>query len=610
MSLRDRLGLSSVAVKTGTGIYERRATYGRDAVKHSEDLDRILALPRRPRPTDAQQAEIAQRMTTLLRRDNPKCRCAELGSRCITHLLPVQGWYLLEAMAGGALGHVSAGAGKTLLGFLLPMVVPNVKRAVLLVQPDLLSQTLHDFEVYGQHFKLPNLAGQKTGPFHVDRPVLDVLSYSKLSAKSCTSWFSSHKPDLVIADEAQNLSNSKGVRGDRFLRYFMDAPYPVRLCAHSGSLTVDGLDDYSHLSALALLEGSPLPIDPGVVESWATALDPYREGNRPPAPPGALLQLCEPGEHVRSGFRRRLVETLGVITTLDAAIPTKLVIRQRPAPSIPSKVQEALEQIRGGERPDGEELVEDVERKVAARQAAYGFYYYWRFPRGEPEDLIKQWYAARKAWGRALRDRLEARSEGMDSPQLLTEAADRFDFKTACGLPSWDCPARAPWREIQPRVVPVPAFEWIDDFMARDAAQWGKENVGIIYYAHTAFGRRVAEIGGFPLYAGGAEASEGILEEKGDRTVVASIKAHGTGKNLQKFRRGLLANSPSNNGQLEQVLARIHRQGQQADSVSFDFYNHTAEVQDGWEKALSEASYKWQTTGSRERVLFADRVGW
>lgn len=611
MTLRDRLGLTSVAVKPGTAIFEKKSAWGRNAVKPSEDLTRILALPRRPRPSDEAQTQIAEQMTALLRRDNPKCACAKLrpGTPCITKLLPVQGWYLLEAMAGGALGHVTAGSGKTLIGFLLPMVVPHTKRAVLLIPPELLEQALSDFEFASQHFRLPNLAGSK-GTFYPDRPVLDLLAYSKLSAKSCTAWFSTHKPDLVIADEAQNLSNVEGVRGDRFLRYFMDAPHPVRLCAHSGSLTVDGLDDYSHLSALALLEGSPLPIDPSTVIEWASALDPTREGKRPPAPPGALLQLCEPGEHARGGFRRRLVDTLGVITTLDAAIPTKLEIRRREAPSLPESVQKALASIRGGERPDGEELIEEVERKMAARQAAYGFYYFWRFPRGEPEPLVKEWRARRKAWGRALRTRLEGRTDGMDSPQLLTEAADRFDSGYAGELPVWSCPERAPWREIQPLVQPVPAFEWLDDFMARDAVLWGRENAGIIWYGHSAFGQRVAELGGFPLYEGGDAASAAIRAERGDRTVVASIKAHGVGKNLQAFTRGLIANTPSSNGVLEQLLARTHRTGQQAEKVTFDFYLHTSEVIDGWEKALSEGEYKFHTTGSRERVLFADRVGW
>lgn len=610
MTLAARLGLSSVGVSKP--IFERKQTYGRLAVGDSEDLQRVLALPRRERPTDEDQLALVAPLTALLARENLNCRCASLGAKCIKSLLPVQAWYLLEAMHGGALGHVTAGSGKTLIGLLLPMVVPNTKRAVLLVPPELMGQTLKDYQVASQHFRLPNLSGS-SGAFYTDRPVLDVLAYSKLSAKSCTGWFAERKPDLVIADEAQNLSNVEGVRGDRFLRYFMTAEHPVRLCAHSGSLTVDGLDDYSHLAALALGAGSPLPIDPAAVIEWASALDPSREGKRPPAPPGKLMKLAAEGEHVRSAFRRRLVNTLGVITTLDAAIPTKLILRRREAPALPPSVKEALAKVRAGERPDGEELQEELERKVAARQVAYGFYYFWRFPRGEPEELIARWRARRKAWGVALRNRLEAREEHMDSPLLLKEAADRSDAGYTGPLPTWHCPDRRPWREIEPLVQPVPAFEWIDDFMARDTVQWGRENVGIIYYAHTAFGRRVAELGGFPLFEGGAEASRGIIAENeagAKRTIVASIEAHGTGKNLQRFNKGLLANTPANNGQLEQVLARMHRTGQDAPEVTYDFYCHTAEVQDGWEKALSEADYKYETTGSRERVLFADRINW
>ena len=551
-------------------------------------------------------------MTALLRLPPGPCKCTELrpGLGCMDSLLPVQGWYLLEAMAGGALGHVAAGSGKTLIGFLLPMVVPNCKTAVLLIPPELRVQALHDYTVASQHFRLPNLAGRSAGPFYADRPTIHLLAYSKLSAKSCTAWLEEKKPDLVIADEAQNLSNVDGVRGDRFIRYFMDHP-ETRLCAHSGSLTVDGLDDYSHLAALGLGFSSPLPLEPSTVAEWASALDPVREGKRPAAPAGKLFKLCENGEHVRSGFRRRLVESLGVISTLDSAISTRLILRKRKPPEMPDAVVAALKQVRAGERPDGEELIEDAEVIATARQVAYGFYYFWRFPHGEPEALIEKWYARRKAWRRAVRIAMESRKPGVDSPQLLAEAADRSDAKAPPEEgPQWYCPDRKPWLDVDPLVQPVPDFEWIDDWMAADAVAWGKENVGIIWYGHTAFGKRVAELGGFTLYEGGTEANRAIAREDGSRTVVASLKAHGTGKNLVQWSKALLANPPSNNGQLEQVLARTHRLGQRADTVTVDFYGHTLEVVEGWVKAVSEAEYKHQTTGAQERVLFAEKVGW
>ena len=84
----------------------------------------------------------------------------------------------------------------------------------------------------------------------------------------------------------------------------------------------------------------------------------------------------------------------------------------------------------------------------------------------------------------------------------------------------------------------------------------------------TAFGRAVAEAGDFPFYGAGDVAAAGILQENGKRTVVASIKAHGTGRNLQAFCRNLVANPPSDGATWEQLLGRTHRQGQEADEVT------------------------------------------
>jgi hypothetical protein len=48
----------------------------------------------------------------------------------------------------------------TLLDLLSALVVPNVKSAVLLIPPNLKRQLLDvDWEFYGQHWLLPNLAG-------------------------------------------------------------------------------------------------------------------------------------------------------------------------------------------------------------------------------------------------------------------------------------------------------------------------------------------------------------------------------------------------------------------------------------------------------------------
>lgn len=625
--LLARLGLTNKAVDSQHLIFES-ARFGKKAAGDSADLQRILALPRRVPPTLEEQAEMATEMTARLRRDNARCGCKELRpwakSPCITSLMPVQGWYLQEAStSGGVLGHVVAGGGKTGIDILLAMVLPwsaedlasGAARVALLIPPSLRAQFRDDFLLWSQHFRVPNLAGG-SGPFVPGRPILDVLAYSELSHEKCATWLRANSPKVIIADEAHNLKDKDSVRTGRFLRYFIEAEN-VALFAHSGTLTTRSPDDYGHLSTLALREGSPLPLETSALKEWCDVLAPT---NGPPAPIGALRHLCEVGEPVRSGFRRRLVDTRGVITTEDARVAAHLKIIKRDPGPIPPSLEEALVYARKGTRPDwlapgsllpageGEELVEQMEVATVARQLAAGFFYRWKYPRGEPEELILKWLKKRGAFSRELRGRLENRTDGMDSPGLLRAAAGRALEGYRGELPVWRSETFAEWQAIEPLVVPEQDTVWLDFFLACDAVAWARESPGVVWYGHTAWGRKVAELGGLPFFGGGEEASELIKQERGDRSIVASIKAHGTGKNLQMFSRALVGNPPSDAGIWEQLLARHHRQGQEATEVKFYVYRHTEEMRSAMDSALEYASYCQETTGKAERLLFAEKA--
>lgn len=621
-----RLGLTDKAVDSRHLIFES-ARFGKKAASDSDDLRRILALPRRVPPSLEEQKALAVEMTAKLRRDNPSCQCKALRPwakvPCITSLMPVQGWYLHEAATtGGVLGHVVAGGGKTGIDILLAMVLPwsaadrasGRARAVLLIPPSLRAQFRDDFLLWSQHFHVPNLAGG-AGPFVPGRPILDVLAYSELSHEKCATWLKANSPRVVIADEAHNLKDKDSVRTGRFLRHFIEAE-DVALFAHSGTLTTRSPDDYGHLSTLALREGSPLPLETSALADWCNVLAPQKG---PPAPIGALRHLCEVGESVRSGFRRRLVDTLGVITTEDARVEAHLkIIKRNPGP-VPPGLSEALLYARKGTRPDwlapgallsegeGEELVDQLEVAAVARQLAAGFFYRWKYPRGEPEELILRWFKRRQAYNRELRGKLEYRTDGADSPGLLWAAAQRAQEGYKGDLPTWRSETFAAWREIEPQVVPEQDTVWLDDFLARDAVAWAQEAPGVVWYGHSAWGRKVAELGGLPFFGGGDEASEGILKESGTRSIVASIKAHGTGKNLQMFSRALVGNPPADAGVWEQLLARHHRQGQEAAEVKFYVYRHTEEMCAAMDSALEFAHYCQETTGKAERLLFAER---
>ena len=111
-----------------------------DPVGESADLERILALPRRPQldlTSDTAEAMVELEMQKFARTDNiGQCRCKEIDPRknCITRLLPAQAWILREiSMNQGLLAHASVGLGKTLLNILAPLALPNVKSELLLI---------------------------------------------------------------------------------------------------------------------------------------------------------------------------------------------------------------------------------------------------------------------------------------------------------------------------------------------------------------------------------------------------------------------------------------------------------------------------------------------
>lgn len=266
--------------------------------------------------------------------------------------------------------------------------------------------------------------------------------------------------------------------------------------------------------------------------------------------------------------------------------------------------------LEDGVRPDGEELVERLQQVACARQLASGFFHRWRYPRGEPLELITEWFAKRQAWNRELRQRLTHPREHLDSPGLLLRAALRaYQEPPYEGeLPTWKAKEFRAWHAIHRDVQPVPEAVWLSDAVVEDAAAWAQEAPGIVWVEFPELGERIARAAGAHWYGGGEEASAAIALERGTRSIVASIRAHGTGKNLQTFSRNLVANPPSDGGAWEQLLGRTHRQGQTADEVTVDLYLHTDELRRAWDRARELALFIEQTEGQRQKLCLASWV--
>jgi len=109
-----------------------------------------------------------------------------------------------------------------------------------------------------------------------------------------------------------------------------------------------------------------------------------------------------------------------------------------------------------------------------------------------------------------------------------------------------------------------------------------------------------------PVFGAGAEE---VLDEKGDRTVAASIKAHGTGKNLQHaFSRAVVLVPPSDGATWEQLLGRLHRQGQKADEVWFDIMANTEPFKKSVATAQKRGDYMSDTLNQEQKLLIATWV--
>ena len=578
-----------------------------------------------------------------------RCRCAELDPErhaeegCITRLRLPQAQAIREIrICGGLLAPIGVGWGKTLIDLLAAFAFQQhderMTKIVLLVPPGLAVQLMGDYEYYGQHFKMPqivfhghdyhNTVQQMNHVVTLERgaPTVHVVPYSRLSLPGATEWLERElKPHAIVADECHRLRNVRppkaSATGNRVWRYMEDVAPDTRFAGLSGSMTSKTISDYWHLAKWALRGGSPVPIQEDVKDDWCRALNP---GDNP-ADPGPLMQFCAEGEHLYDGFRRRVAETVGVVTTAAPAVDCPLELDERVAPPIPAQVKEYLRMVRGlvpgqsgPQRPDGEELLTSLEQTACAMQVSCGFYYRWIYPDcvfPRDEDLVKQWKAARKEFFCEVRGKLKKLETHLDSPRLVLNAAERFHGlrPKKKGLPEWNSYSLPDWLKIKPLVRAETEAVWFNDYLINDAIAWANENRGIVWYEHATVGERMSKLSGLPCYGGGkpaklamlGNAKAGIPGEDGSRSIICSIKAHGTGTNgLQhRFSSALTLNPMADPNGWEQHVGRLHRPGQIGDIVRHYFYRHTPETKAHVDAALGAAYYVQATGFGHQKIL-------
>lgn len=566
----------------------RRAELGLSpapVISTGNELDRVLALPTRPPQWDDDDSHI-QELTAKYRRP---------GGTWV--LLPQQAQVIYEVgQCKGGVGALAVGAGKTLTSLLCALEL-NIQRAVLMLRPDLMDK-LYTLElpVLERQFKLPNVHGYRN-QYPDIQCTLYPVAYSTLSSQKQGNILDKLQPQALILDEAHALSGEKSARKKRFLRFMKEHPNTI-VVVLTGSLFAKDITECAHLVYAALKDKSPMPVTWNATQAWAQ--DPPKE---------------------LGDYRDRLLSTPGFIATRKNPVPVALNIFERPV-DIPDSVKALLQEFRETwETPWGDLLWDEIEYYRYSRQLSTGMAYRRIWPPVDKE-LIAKWLSARKKWNREIRDYLGSTSiKGLDSPGLIELAADRYErwrelyskkkrqytwrqIEKRARRKLYDSPSWMAWREIKSLLKPSVEEYWVDDFLVKNAVDWGQEHTGIIWSHYDKLGRKIAEVGGYTFYGAGDEAARAIAVEIGRKTIVASVHAHREGRNLQAFHKNLVLTPSSNPKTWEQLIGRTRRQGQKED-VDVHVCVYTPELMHSLYMAHEGAKHIETTLGNEQQLCKA-----
>jgi hypothetical protein len=500
---------------------------------------------------------------------------------------PIQAEALAQAReAGGLLGAMGVGSGKTLVTLLLGQVL-KLKAPLLLLPAALVEKTRVELIEYSKHYKIA--------------ANIRMVSYDTLSRANAAEFLTYHKPDGIICDEVHKLKNRKAAVTRRVARYKAENPGTV-FCGLSGTLMSHDLKDFGHFAIWALMQGAPVPMALDELEEWALALEGPKVGKDgfQTVQPGALLKFATPEDHegaadetivARRGFRRRLLRTPGVVATNQESVQCALNISTVHFSVAPATEKNFNTLRQTWETPDGWALSQAVDVWRVARELALGLHYVW-----DPRPP-REWLERRREWAAFVRETL-SRSRTLDSELQVAEAC-RAGALDASALNAWESVRNT--FKIQPKPV------WHDSSALEYCEKWLKKGPGIVWVQHTFFGEELAKRTGLAFYSQEARDAHGNPIAKADprKSLIASIGSISEGHNLQSWALNLVTSPPTLAKTWEQMLGRTHRQGQTADEVTVETFELCLEHYEALTSGIAGAHHTHDTLGQTQKLLLA-----
>lgn len=364
--------------------------FAKPPVRSSEDFRRVRALP--VRGEEFYPADLVHKLTDILKTPDGTQTLRDVQARALYD----------AAQSGRGFFPIRVGGGKTLITFLLPVVLRS-KRPLLVVPASLLEKTERDWRTAMKDWKVAK---------H-----LVFKSYEWLSQVKNAGYLAFYKPDLLLADEASRIKNPKAAVTRRFRRCMEETPNPPRFMPFSGTIMKSSVKDFAHLMRWSHGEMSVLPHLKAELDAWAGALD---EGlnpaarrsagvlldlfpepsvsEPPPAPSGEWDHMIADADNVTENEARRARRiffarsnaTVGIISA-DAKDDYTGSLLIEALEYTPNAATEAnFKKLRETMcKPDGWALADAMQVWAEARRLALGLHYTW-FDEGRFQQCLTQ----------------------------------------------------------------------------------------------------------------------------------------------------------------------------------------------------------------------------
>lgn len=638
---------------------QAKAEFARtDKAKYAQyaEIHRVLELPMYDGLSEAEYEEY-NRMNVL-------ASAYDSGFR----LFPVQADAVstYEMQGTGGFFPIGVGFGKTAITLMISHKAwsKGLRKMLLLVPPQVLAQLVtvdirwartrividYPIHVLGGLNRAQRLSLARSG-----KKGLYILPYSYLSVKDTTDMLEAIAPEIIIADEVQYLANRNSARTKRLFNY-INHNKDVEGVALSGTITSKTIQDYHHLSTWCCKDKNFLPNSVTLAHEWAAIIDAQASAGGlyevPQYSAGALRPLLQwarnnfPKESFdetipgfRKAFKFRMRTSPCVVSSGDAAIGTSLIIENRPVPDFKKvegwdKLEKHINDIEElWLTPNGDEIEHAIHTWKWLYELASGFYNELTWPTPETlanrrgisaeaaEDLLeraKRHHEAGQDYARTLRAWLDEKSSPrLDTPLLVAQSMSQHGprdvgyelYSQWQRMHSLDFEGRPERDSRAVRVCPFKINHAVA--YARDLADSGKGGIFWVYHQEVGAWLRDAMVeAGLEDHilhcpAGDMHNKEILDPENRDKLVVASMTAHGTGKNLQHFQHQMFVQWPRQAVAAEQTIGRTHRSGQVADELTvmtcntleFDHLNFAA--------CINDALYIHQTTGNRQKLIYS-----